>query len=486
MKRLIFAFLLFVLCSLTACKVGPDFVSPNVQIEEQFLSCEDTRILCDDPFRTDWWGYFEDPILECLIQLALEQNLKLQEAGFRMMQARAELGIAIGEFFPQLQELVGSAFRYKVSKNRPNTFPGIDFDYWDFISGFQVAWELDFWGRFRRGIESSQEQFFATIANFQDVQVLLLSDVATTYVLMRTLEERIAILNQNIALQKRSLEIVTARYNAGAVTELDVQQANTLLHSTRSRLPVLENELQLSKNALAVLLGLTPEKVVCLVAEPGKIPSPPPSIAVGIPADLLNRRPDVRRALHLAASQSANIGVAVSELLPRISIAGFIGFESSADTHRTFTGGGGKFFDSRSLTYFFGPGFAWPILNYGRLTNQVRAQQALFNQRVLNYQNTALVAYKEVEDGLSAFIQAHYELAELEISVNAADRATQLARTQYVEGLADYLRVLDTERSKLDEDERKKIAMGKIALALIATYRALGGGWQTETLPCGF
>lgn len=473
----ILCFLLF-LFACSACKVGPDFRTPYALVEEEFLNCQNKKISCFDPFRNEWWSYFNDPLLNSLITTAREQNLSLKTVGMRILEARAILGIAIGEFFPQLQECVGSAEKVKLSKHRPNTPLGADFQYWDFIVGLQAAWELDFWGRFRRGIESAQGIFLASIDNYQDVLVLLLSDVATNYVLIRTLQERIEILKQNIALQKRSLEIVTARFNAGAVTELDVQQAKTFLYSTRSRLPVLENELQQVKNSLAVLLGTTPERTTSLFEDSGKIPVPPQTIAVGVPAELLCRRPDVRRALHLAAAQCANIGIAVSDLLPRISISGFIGFESSADIHTTYYGRGGRLFENKSLTYFFGPDFAWPILNYGRLTNKVRSEYAIFYQRVLEYQNIILSAFREVEDGLSAFIQAHLEVEEIDVSVKAADRASQLARTQYVEGLADYLRVLDTERSKLEEDERKKIATGKIALSLIATYRALGGGWQ--------
>ncbi len=250
------------------------------------------------------------------------------------------------------------------------------------------------------------------------------------------------------------------------------------VYGAESRLPVLENELRVAKNALAVLLGTTPDKVDSIVGKPGPIPKAPLTLAVGIPAELLCRRPDVQRALHEAAAQSARIGIATSDLLPRLSISGFIGFESSADTRSTKTGGGGKLFDSKSLTYFFGPDFAWPLLNYGRLINRVRVEYTRFYQAVLDYQNTVLTAFREAEDGLISFVNAHEEVDELEKSVKAAERSTDLARTQYVEGIADYLRVLDTERSRLEEQERLVIAEGKIALSLIATYRALGGGWE--------
>jgi len=338
---------------LTGCMVGPNFSSPEVPIQKQWMECTNDFITCGDSFRVAWWTYFNDPVVDQLIELAVEQNFTLKTACWRVLESRAELGFSIGEFFPQLQEAVGSATRFKVSKNAPNSRFS-DLQYWDFITGLQAAWELDFWGRFRRGIESAEESYIASFANYEDILVFLLGDVATNYVTIRTIESRIEIVKKNIALQQRSLEIVEARWKAGVVTELDVQQAKNLLYDSRARLPVLENDLRVTKNALAVLLGLPPDRVDCILTKPGPIPQTPHSLSVGIPAQLLCRRPDVRRAFHVAAAQSARIGIAVSDLLPRLSIRGFIDFESSADTRATSVGGGGNLFESKSLTYFFG------------------------------------------------------------------------------------------------------------------------------------
>ncbi|NGX61820.1 MAG: Toluene efflux pump outer membrane protein TtgI [Chlamydiae bacterium] len=462
------------LVGFSGCMVGPDFCPPEVSVYDEWLPCDNPLITCNSPPPCEWWEVFEDPTLTYLLSVAKEQNLPLQAAGMRILQARAERGIAIGEFFPQLQELIGNAERIHISKNAPNTFAG-DRQYWDFISGLQASWELDFWGRFRRGIESADETLLATIADYQDVLILLLSEVASTYLTIRTFEERIGIIKQNIAIQERSLEIVEARWRAGVVTELDVQQARTLVYDTRSRLPLLENDLTTVQDALAVLLGLTPDHLICYLDEPGPIPIPAKELGVGIPAELLARRPDVRSQFHKAAAQSARIGIAVSDLLPRISINGFIGLESSTSSTKL---GNGGIFNSDSITFFYGPSFAWPILNYGRLTNRVRAERALFYQTVLDYQNSVLVAYQEAEDGLSAYIYFHEQVDELDESVKASKRAAELARTQYVEGIADYTRVLETERSKLEADEQLAIANGNIALSVVALYRALGGGWE--------
>ncbi len=462
---------------MTGCLVGPNFKQPDMSVQCEWMECENERIVCEAPFREAWWSYFEDPMLNCLIEMATGQNLTLKQAGMRVLEARAEMGIAVGQFFPQLQQLVGSAQRVKVSENAPNA-AFIDHNYWDFISGLQVAWELDFWGRFRRGIEAADENLLATEANFQDVLLILISDVASAYVQMRTFESQVEILERNIKLQTRSLEISEARWRGGMVTDLDVQQAKTLLYLTKARLPDVTNNLRQTKNALAVLLGMLPDQMDGLITPSTYIPVAPPEIAVGIPAELICRRPDVRRAMHVAASQSAQVGIAVSELLPRISLTGFIGFEYAAATGSRVTGTEGGFFDIKSLTYSVGPQFAWPILNYGRLTNNVRAEKTRFYQALLSYENSVLRAFQEAEDGLSAFIQAHIEVADLELSVKAAERSAQIAQTQYVEGIADYTRVLQADRSQVENENFLAISRGKIALSLIQTYKSLGGGWQ--------
>ncbi len=458
-------------------RVGPDFYAPEVPIQSNWMECGEDKISCDAEIERAWWEQFHDEKMTELVLLAESRNLDLKIAAFRILGARALLGIAIGEWFPQLQELVGDATRFKLSRNRPNSFFA-DRNYWDFNLGLSVAWELDFWGRFRRGIESAQDNLFASYANYQDVLVILQAEVASTYVEIRTLEERIAILYDNIKVQRRSLEIVTARFEAGVVTELDVQQAKTLLSSTQARLPVLEAELRVFKNALSFLLGLTPEDLTCVLDQPGKIPEPPAEVAVGIPAELLCRRPDVRRALYLAASQSARIGVAVSDLLPRISIGGFIGFDSSEGTDTTASGGGGKLLSGDSFTYLLGPSFAWKVLNYGRLKNRVYFEYTTFYERLLDYRNTVLAAYQEVEDGLIGTVKFQEEADFRLESVSAAVRAAEVARTQYVEGFVDYTRVLNTEEARVNEEEQLAISRGRIALSLIATYRALGGGWE--------
>ena len=474
MKRLLL--LVIPLCLAGCVKVGPDFTPPCAPEQEEWIQEDATD--GTHSANAQWWNCFEDPQLNCLIEVASNQNLTLKAAGMRILEAKAQLGFVVGEFFPQLQEATGNVTRQGISRNAPNS-AFIDRHFYDEFLGFQVAWELDFWGKFRRGIESAQGSLLATYASFDDIYVILIADVASTYIAIRTIEERINIVEKNIALQARSLEIVTARFNAGAVTELDLSQAKTLLFSTESRLYELEALLRDAQNALTTLLGVTPAQLTCYLDKGNKIPSPNTHvISAGVPAELLYRRPDVRQSLYEAAAQSAKIGIAYADFFPQISISGLIGLQNAAGATSSRVAGNQKFFSADSFTFSVGPGFRWPILNYGRITNRVRFEQARFLELVADYQNSVLLAYQEVESGLSAFVNAQYEVEKLIESAKAALRATQLARTQYVEGIADYTRVLNTEESLLNEEERLVEGKGKIALSLVATYRSLGGGWR--------
>lgn len=468
----------FTLLLVTSCiKVGPDFRKPCVLSYSEWVEDNDKHVDSCSQSLCYWWKVLEDPKLDQIMELAVEQNLTLKAAGMRILEARAILGIAVGEWFPQQQEAVGSIEKVRLSANSPNSF-GADLNYRDYQLGGQVFWELDFWGKFRRGIEAASEEYFATIADYQDVLVLLFGEVASTYVAIRTIDERIELLEKNIKIQKRSLEIVDARFRAGMVTELDYQQAKAFLTDTQARHPSLKIALRQAKNALAVLLGATPNVIKCLIPERGVIPNAPIKLCAGIPCELINRRPDVRRALHQTAAQCARIGVAMADLYPHLSLSGFVGLESSGDTASTVTGGGGKFFSSSSYNYFFGPSFSWSLFNYGRIGNNIRANYARFHELISNYQNSILVAYREVEDSLVAFSESHERVEFLKQSADAAQRSADLSNTQYVEGIADYTRVLNSEQVLLEADERLAISRGDIAQGLVGTFKALGGGWE--------
>lgn len=465
--------------SLTGCmKVGPKFSGPKVSAKTSWIDKDDERLGSSKAHLKEWWTGFQDPTLDNLIDLAYHQNLSLKIAGFRIQEARALLGVAVGFQFPQTQQLQGSSLYKQISKNSANTNAGIDLTYWSHNLGLNMAWELDFWGRYRSLVDSAKTDLLASEANYDDVLVILLSDVARIYVSIRTFQERIEIVKQNIQVQKRGLEIATARFEAGMVTELDVKQAESLLYDTEARIPRLEINLRQAENALSVLLGMPADDLTDLLSESNKIPVAPENVEVGIPTCLLLQRPDTRRAFYETLSQNARVGVATTDLYPQISLTGFFGFETSSGTDNTRTGRNGSLFSGSSFTQTVGPGFIWPILNYGRITNNINAEMARLKQLIINYQNTVLVAYQEVEDGIVEFLKSQDESEKLSKSSEAAARSVQLANTQYVEGSVDYTRVLNTQQSLLLEEEKYAIARGSIALGLINTYKALGGGWQ--------
>ncbi len=458
-------------------KVGPDFVKPPAQVEEKWIE-KDPKIKSEPADHSSWWTVFNDPVLNSLVETSYEQNLTLRIAGLRIIEARAQLGIAVGRIYPQLQQASGDISGNQISDNAPNAAASNKFFY-DIQAGFDAAWELDFWGRFRRGVESADAILSASIADYDDVLVSLVSDVAATYVQIRTFEERIKVALENVRVQADSLQIAEVRFSAGAVTELDVTQAKALLRDTQSTIPVLQIGLRQAQNALSILLGMPPRDLQDLLGGPEDIPTAPVEVTVGIPAELLRRRPDIRRAELDAAAQSAQIGVAKADLFPAISISGSFGLESSAKGGRQSNGANfSDLFESNSFTYFFGPSVQWPILNYGRLRDNVRVQDARFQELVVNYQNTVLQAAQEVEDAIVAFLRTQEQAKFLSESVESAKRSVELSLIQYREGATDYQRVLDSQAFLVLQQDKLTLSLGDVPTSLIAVYKALGGGWQ--------
>ncbi len=309
----------FVLAPLLAgCAVGPSFTPPVAPVAEKYLESHNPAVKTDRQDYRDWWKAFHDPVLDRLIETAYDQNLTLLSAGTRVLQARAELGVAVGEFYPQQQGGYGLTTYNRPSHADAAANPQVELNnFWQSQLGLKAAWELDFWGKFRRGVESADAAYLASIASYDDVLVTLLGSVAKTYIGIRTLEKQIIYARENIVRQKQALQIARDRFTGGTATKLDVYQAENVLGQTEASVPQLTVQLQHGANALRVLLGMPPEPLGSLLGrETGKIPVAPPKIFVGIPSDLVRRRPDVRAAELKAAAQSAQIGVALSELYP--------------------------------------------------------------------------------------------------------------------------------------------------------------------------
>ena len=320
----------------------------------------------------------------------------------------------------------------------------------------------------------------ASIADYDTVLVSLTADVANAYVVIRTLEEQLAIARENVKIQERSLKIADVRFRNGATTELDVQQAKTLLFNTQATIPALESGVRQAQNVLSVLLGKPPGTIQQMLGGEGKIPKPPAEVAIGIPADLLRRRPDVRGAELQAAAQSALIGVAKADFYPSVALLGSIGFAATQSSATTKSGKSGidEWFTGDSLTYMGGPSITWNIFNYGQISNNVRTQDARLQQLLINYQDVVLRAAAEVEDASVGFVQSQQQARFLDDSVTSAKRSVDLAVIQYRDGAVDYTRVLNTQQSLVAQQDQSTTVRGDIARYLVDMYRALGGGWQ--------
>lgn len=458
--------------------VGPDYVKPSAPEPEKWIESGDPKIESKEVDFSRWWTVFNDPVLNELIESACQENLTVQIAGLRIMEARAQLGIAFGSQFPQQQQATGEASINQISKNDPN-YAKADKNYAIYQTAFGAVWELDAWGKFRRVVQAGVANLEASIANYDDIVVLLTAEVAGTYVNLRISEERLAVAIQNVEIQKRSLELVENQFNAGAVTQLDVFQARGLLRTTESTTPGFKTDIRQAKNALAVLLGKLPGKIDAIVGKPGHIPRVPVKIAVGIPAELLRRRPDIRLAERQLAAQSARIGVAKADLFPHFTLFGSVGLMSSSNVgyesnNSNFT----DLFKTSRFIYSVGPGISWDIFNYGRITNKVRVEDAVFQELAVNYENTVLSAAQEVEDGMTAFLKSQNTVIFLADAVKAYRSAVDLSMIQYREGSVDYQRVIDTQQYLLRSEDQLTSTAGSVDLNLISLYKALGGGWE--------
>ncbi len=450
-------------------KVGPQYCKPGAPVADDWIDSYDERVSLELPAYPDWWNSLNDPVLSQLIFDMYQQNLSLRVAGTRVLQARHLQAIAIGSLAPQDQQTFGEFAHLQFSRNTvPGTIPGSALTANRWSRGLSAAWELDVWGKFRRNVEAADASLDASVEGYDAVLLALLAETAATYVDLRTTQERLRFARANVEIQEGSLQIADVRFRNGATTELDVTQARVLLQNTKELIPILETLLRLSNNQLCVLLGIPPRDLTGEIGA-GEIPVAPTNVAVGIPVNLLRRRPDVREAERQVAAQSARIGVAAADLLPHFSILGSIRTESSKFSN---------LFDSSSFAGTIAPGFNWDVLNYGRLLNNVRLQDARFQQLAIEYQQTVLEANAEAENAIVSFLNSQQRLREVQGAVEAATRSVDLVLTQYREGATDFNRVFTLQDILVQQQDRLAQAQGEIVQGYIAIYRALGGGWE--------
>ena len=451
--------------------VGPDYEQPEVAVPDDWSQEAAEGISRAPNELVEWWRVFNDPVLDQLVETARRNNNGLEIAAIRVLEAQAQLGVATGLKYPQVQVATGDATYLSPPENT-----GVDASYWQFSGGVGVAWELDFWGRFRRGIESADAAFLASVAAYDQAQVLLTAAVVDLYAIVRTTEQQLRIAQDNVAIQQRSYDIAKVLFQNGADSELDMQQANTLLLSTQASIPGLETALVQARNALSTLLGQAPGTVKAVLAERSGLPNVPENLAMGIPADMLRRRPDVRQAEYVAMAQNALVGLAKADLYPSFSLTGSIGVASNTAGDADF----GDLFSSDAIAWSIGPSFVWPFLNYGRIKNNVRVQDARLQQALINYRETVLQAAREAEDAMAGFIGNRQQGRILEQTVVSAIRSNELSTLRYSEGFSDYERVLNAQQALFNQQQRHIVVQGDTVRSVVALYKALGGGWESR------
>ena len=468
----VFLLVVLVLGLLQGCvslvTVGPDYAPPEPKMPDAWHQASTEGLAEGQANLQTWWITLNDPMLTALVKRAGEGNLDLKVAVARIREARARLGIASGEQFPNID---GQGFfeRSRVSEgivkavppsqDRTDNFYGI---------GLDSTWEIDFWGRIKRSVESADARLDASVEDTRDVLVLLFADVASNYVEVRSLQARIRFARSNVQTQRRTLRLTKDRLEAGIAPELDVRQAELNLASTESVIPTLEILLVQAINRLGVLLGEPPSALHAELAQPAPIPVPPDEVTVGLPADLLRQRPDIRRAERELAAQVAQIGVATADLYPRFSLLGTFALEATD---------GVKFFDWSNRSFGFGPSFRWNIFDGGRVRNNIKAQDALTEQALVRYERTVLAGLEDVENAIVAYARERERRKILARAVVAAQRSAEIVEEAYKIGLTDFQNVLDTQRSLFVQQDEIAKSEGDVTQNLIRIYRALGGGW---------
>ncbi len=449
---------------LSGCTMlGPDYKEPDIDMEKDWLNYEDDQQIATPPVDVKWWDHaFHDETLNTLVEMALSENLTLRSAGLRVLQARQKLAIAVGSQYPQSQSLNGSAQSGTVSPSSRSSQ--------QYGTSFNLSWEVDVWGRFQRQIESASANLDVSIAEYDGVMISLVSEVAQNYLLIRETELRLTLFRDNLKLQQESLRITDAKYKAGEVSALDSEQAKTLLYNTKASISSLEPVLQQLKNSLAILLGKPPYDMSDLLANNQGIPTVNKNVSLGMPQNLLRRRPDIRTSERQLATQSAQIGFAITELYPHFSIGGIIGTNSGSS--------GSDLFKDENSNWNTFVSFNWNIFNYGRLKGNVKLQDALFQQRLEDYHQTVLEAQGEVENAIVAFLASNKQVEDYTQAVTASLNAMTLSQIQYRDGLVNFNTVISTQQTLTQQQDILVQTQGNTATDLVNVYKSLGGGWE--------
>jgi len=459
---------------LAGCMVTPDYVPPEIPVPDQWHEQLQYGEFQDGFELAEWWRILEDPTLDSLIDRSTDGNLDVRTSIARVAEARARYGIIAGELYPDINAS-GSAKRVRLSEDEPFGLPGFNAsDESSFFLGIDAFWEVDLWGRVARSVESAAADVQASIEVQRDVNVTLYGEVASTYVALRTFQERRRVAVDNVDQQTNSLKLATTRFESGLTPKLDVAQAQRILASTEADIPTIDQNIMAASNRLAVLLGEHPGALWEELSDPKPIPGVSPYLVAGIPADILRQRPDVRAAERRLASETALVGVATADLYPQFFIDGSFGY-SAEDFDDMFQGS--------SRAWNIGPLMSWNLFDGGRVRGAIDVQETRVEQALINYERTVLLALEETENAMTDFVQEQLRVAALQRSVTAAEETLDLSRELYREGLSDFQNVLDAQGAVLLQQDLEVESRGFVTRSLVRIYKSLGGGWTPEPRP---
>ncbi|MEP7311711.1 MAG: efflux transporter outer membrane subunit [Pseudomonadota bacterium] len=453
------------LVALTGCAVGPNYREPATPVDPAFAGRE-LITAADTPVARDWWRLFNDPLLDELVETSLKANHSLEAANARLKEARASRR---EQFFDYLPRVGGSAGFTNTRQSAATLSPGLPRDYDLYDAGFDATWELDLFGRVRRLNQSASAAAQAAEASRNDVRLSVIAEVARNYFELRGAQNQLVVAQRNADTQNSALDLVKSRLDAGRGTQLDTSRAEAQVETTLARVPDLEKDVTRAMHRISVLTGSPPATLVGRLSIAAPLPMLPESIALGAPDQLLRRRPDIRVAERQLAAVSARIGVAVADLFPRITVNGDIGLQAltfdALDDHGN---------DRRS----FGPSITWNFLDIGHISQQIKAAGARYEAQLADYQQTVLLALEDTENALSDYSRERRRLEHLDKAARASVQASDLATQRFEGGVSDFLPALDAYRSALDAEDLLAESQTRAATALVALYKALGGGWE--------
>ena len=453
----------------SACTVGPNYERPGVAVPSAWKEAQQRDIETQSAELTRWWTAFNDPLLDSLVERAVKSNLDLRIAEGRIREARAARGFTAADLWPTV-DVSGAYSRSRTSQNTlsSSSHGGGNLERSLFETGLDAGWEIDLFGGTRRKVEAADATLEASVEDRRDLLVTLLGDVARNYISLRGFQSRLAVARANLKAQRETLELTQVRFQAGLVSDLDVAQAEVQVNTTAAEIPILESFLKQAAYQLDVLLGLQPGSLWNELVQEAPVPTLPPKILIGLPSELLRRRPDIRRVERQLAAATAQIGAATADLFPKFSLTGVFGLQSIS---------AGDWFTGGSRFWSVGPTIRWPIFDAGKIRATIEVRNAQQEQALGRYEKTVLTAFQEVESSLVAYAQEQARYRSLVEAVAANRRAAVMANELYLRGLNDFLNVLVTQRSLYSLENDLAQSEATLELNLVTLYKALGGGW---------